>query len=698
MERLAGVKASDELFELFSLVNSGEKGAKLALGSLAKIVRDFRGRFLDLLRKRNDLQSEVDNFFNKNKELSTALVTQKLREIGYITENSAGRDVKISHAGLPQEIATMAGPQLVVPADKANMVLNAANARWGSLYNALYASNVIDPAITEDALRRLAVIKYTCDFLDGVAKFEDGVKWLDIKEIFLDKKTLPYRLIARTDNDKEAALDSISQKKLLAIHSTSKSFILENNGLKIEIKLTPQGAVEDVLLESAITYIIDLEDASISAPANKIASYYNIYGIRNSTLTCQIGRNGKISTRAMTPDDSDYIHATTGEKTLVKRNALPLVRDVGMHMMADIALIEIDGQQVPEKILDCFITSMLGMRFHVAPKMHGAEEVQLNVDLWDVINKAQGLLENANKIGIMVEEMRTSAQLKDSIATAENITFFTNTGFLDYTGSYIDLMMNFGAIAPFSLLPNEIYKISYEKYNVDVSLRAGVPQIGAGMWPQTRNMAGLLPNKKGQIEGLTDTSWSPSPLAATIHAMAFHGLNARQMQKNAFEKLQQTSAGEKVPDDLFEFPTLNPEISKEKILHELDLAVHGLLSYAEPWVRRGVGCSSIKDRNNIDLMEDRATARIKAAFVRNWLLHEVVTKAEVMASISKMCHEINMQNKETIDYKPLKDDGNDQVVVAVSDAIFNPLGRKDSYIEPYFYPAYQREQEEQCSE
>jgi malate synthase len=694
MEEMAGVRVSDELFELFGLVNSGNKGAKNALQALAKIVREFRGRFNDLLIKRNDLQARIDGFLDENKDICTSSFTNKLREIGYITENSAGHEIKISHAGLPEEIAVMAGPQLVVPADKANMVLNAANARWGSLYNALYTSNVIDPAITADSPRKAAVMEYTCNFLDGVVQFDGSVKWSDIKEISINTTSLPYQLIAKTSNGREATLNIQGRQKLVAFSNNSNSFILENNGLKIQVKLTPEGALDEVFLESAVTYIIDLEDASISAPVNKMASYYNIYGIVNGTLTCQIEKAGNISTRAIAKDEDSYINAATGRKISLKRTALPLVRDVGMHMIADKALIEIDGQPVFEKILDCFITSMLGMRFHVAPKMHGAEEVALNVDLWDAINSAQNLPKDANKIGIMVEEMRTSAQLKDAIAAAKNITFFTNTGFLDYTGSYIDLMMCCGAIAPFSSLANEIYKVSYEKYNVDVSLRAGVSQIGAGMWPQTRNMAGLLPSKRAQIEGCTDTSWSPAPLAATIHALAFHGLNARQMQQNALVELQKNGVGDDVPDDLFVFPKINPEITKEKILNELELAIHGLLAYAEPWVRRGIGCSSIKDRNNIDLMEDRATARIKAAFVRNWLLHAVITRAEVVETISKMCDEINLQNKNTNGYKPLsKNLDGEQVVVAVSDAIFNPLKRKDSYIEPYFYPAYQREQE-----
>ncbi len=696
---------SNELLGLIIEITGDKPKALDAVEKLTALVNKFKDKNSALLQVREDLQKQIDEFFiaNKGRDVSVTEVVTKLKEIGYIKTSNSNDKLPTTNYQLPSEIAPLAGPQLVVPADKANMVLNAANARWGSLYNALYASNIIDLAIKDDNLRQDAVRKYTNDFLDKIVQF-DGAGWNDVVGFSVDRESFAVdnKLVAITKDNKQVSLNAESQEKLIGInfdeYSIISDFILENNGLKIEIKLNneniaknPLALIKDILLESALTYIIDLEDASISAPQNKIESYRNLLGIQNGTLSCEV--RGK--TRVMAKDTT-YLDAKTLEIRTLKRTALPLVRDVGPHMVADTSMIEIDGQEVPEKIVDCFITSLIGMRHHVAPKMHGADEVKFNVELWDEINKAQGLPENANKIGIMIEEMRSSAQLQNCIEEAKDIIFFTNTGFLDYTGSFIDLMMYAGAIAPYSILPAQTYKTEYEKHNVNVSLRKNVPQIGAGMWAETQNMVGLLKSKEGQVRGLTDTGWSPSPSAATIHAIAFHIFgNVRDMQKEYAKNIKDVDI-----KDLFAFPKADlAQLTQQDKEKNLDLAIHGLLAYAEPWVRRGIGCSAIMDMNNVYLMEDRATARIKAAFVRNWLLHDVVTEKQVKASIARMAKYIDGQNEANADYKPLytnilegdyaiNSDKIDGVINAVLGAVLNPENRKDSYIEPYFYPAY----------
>lgn len=674
------IKTSPSLFNFIKEVHNGNETKTVAtIETLAKIIREFRSENAALLNKRVELQEQIDKFFINNQNITTAQVVNKLNEIGFI--KGAEEEVVTTTHSLPIEITPMAGPQLVVPADKANMVLNAANARWGSLYNTLYTSNIIDPAVKDDSLRRNLVIKYSNDFLDKIIRFENGISWNDVESfVFSENKAF----IGITKDSKEVPLTEESKKKLIGINFNKDKkltdFLLENNGLKIEIILDKNGVIKDIQLESTLTYIIDLEDASISAPANKYESYRIIKGIQDGTLECEIrGTTRKIL------QNTTYLDPQTLKENLLKRTALPLVRDVGPHMMTDREIIEIDGQEIPEKILDCFITSLIGMRFHVAPKMHGAEEVQFNINLWDAINKAQGLPKNSNKIGIMNEELRTCAQLTNCIKAAKDIIFFTNTGFLDYTGSFIDLMMQAGAIAPYRILAAQTYKTEYEKHNVNISLAANVPQIGAGMWAAISDMAGLIKSKEGQVKGLTDTGWSPSPSASTIHAIAFHIFgNVRKMQGEYAKNIKHINI-----EDLFAFPkadlkNLNTE---EKILN-LDFAIHGLLAYAEPWVRRGIGCSGVKDLSGEPLMEDRATARIKAAFVRNWLLHKVVSKDQVEDSINRMAIFVDEQNAEASDQENISP--NSFVITAVHHVIFNPLNRKDSYVEPYFYPAYKR--------
>jgi malate synthase len=436
--------------------------------------------------------------------------------------------------------------------------------------------------------------------------------------------------------------------------------------------------LEDVLLESALSYIIDLEDASISTPESKLEAYRIVRGIVKGDLECEV--RGK--TRKMLSAES-YIDPRTSAEFDVSSSAVALVRDVGLHLLVDQELLSIDGRAYSEKILDCYITSLCGARYHVAPKMHGADEVAYTYELFEEINRLQGISSGANKVGIMNEEVRTTAQLGKCITAAEQVVFFTNTGFLDYTGSYIDLMMHQGPIAPYRDLPGKTYKSSYEVYNVNESLLRAVPQIGAGMWAKIRDMKGLMLSKKEQVEGCTDTGWSPSPSAATLHALAFHLYgDVRELQSCYLENLPDVKI-----ESLFEFPRVDLEnLTHQEIIENLDFAIHGLLAYAEPWVRRGVGCSGVMELSGEPLMEDRATARIKAAFVRNWLLHDVVTNAEVGDSIKRMVALVNKQNSGTERYQALVLEG-DPVVEAVENLVFNPKQYQHSYVEFYFYEA-----------
>lgn len=684
---LEGITISKELYAFIGELCKGKK-ADIMVANLADLVREFRDENENLLKERDKIQSEVDRFFHEKKKkgkIPTGDVIARLSEIGYISEKSDA-SIKIS-TEVAEEIYPMAGPQLVVPADKANMVLNAANARWGSLYEALYSSNIIRSE--EKKAREEEVRIYAYGFLDQIIKFENGSTFHDVKSFSFDHDA--RELVVHTENG-ETRLTVESNIKFIGANfyreESPSELLLKNNGLMVEIKLDDDGVITDVLLESALTYIIDLEDASISAPENKYESYRILKGIIDGGLECEVrGEIRKIN------KDTTYFEPRTKEEKTLKRTSLALVRDVGPHMVADENIITVDGKPVPEKILDIFMTSLIGYRYHVAPKMHGAKEVEFNTRLLSRINQLQGLPENANKVGVMNEEIRTNAQLKDAILAAKDNLFFTNTGFLDYTGSFIDLMMHQGAIAPYRDLSRQLYKTSYEENNVNISLPLGVPQIGAGMWPKINDMLGLLTSKQEQIKGLTDTGWSPFPKAAVIHVLVFHIVgNVRNMQKEYLQNPKTASI-----EEMFTFPAADlDKLTKQEIEENMDFAVHGLLAYAEPWVRRGIGCSGVKELSGEPLMEDRATARIKAAFLRNWLHNGVVSEIQIYDSITRMARIVDKQNEDTDGYKPLfnKDIATnkaEEVVIAVRELILNPLKLKQSYVEPYFYPANRRQ-------
>jgi len=683
-----GIKVSNELYSLVGAI-CDQRTIKVddAFNKLVSLVREFSSENNEFLKRRDELQEEINSFFNNSSSnLEVGDVVGKLKEIGYIDSDVSSKDIA-SCDGIAKEISPMAAPQLVVPADKVNMVLNAANARWQSLYNSLYASNIINDNLKGEE-REAEVIKYTNGFLDKIVTFESHTSWSDMVSFYYNNES--NSLYGNTLDGDSLVLDSDNFIGVTLDGENLSSILLENNGLKIEIVIV-DSKIKDVVLESAITYIIDLEDASISAPENKYEAYRIIKGINDGDLECEVrGKTRKIN------QDSKYICVKTLEEKVLKRSSLALVRDVGPHMIADTDIITVDGEAIPEKILDCFITSFIGFRYHVAPKMHGKEEVKHNVKLFERVNEILELPKNANKIGIMNEEMRTNAQLAQCILEAKDVIFFTNTGFLDYTGSFIDLMMYQGAIAPYRELPSKLYKTSYEKHNVNVSLKYKVPQIGAGMWAAIKDMKGLLKSKEEQVKGLTDTGWSPSPSAAGIHAMAFHLFgNVRDMQDEYRENIVEVNI-----EELFDFPAADlDDLDNDNKIENLDFAIHGLLAYAEPWVRRSIGCSGVKELSGEPLMEDRATARIKAAFVRNWLLHKVISREDVEDSIVRMSKLVDEQNIDDEDYEKLVSDallsgdwkGIEEPVKAVYDVVFNPDNLHSSYVEPYFYPANQRE-------
>lgn len=679
------IKIAEELYAILCSHGGNDKEAEKLCHNLAAIVREFQGRNWELLKKRKTLQKELNAFFmaHKEKKPTVSEVVAALRDIGYIKEDTiSGR---VPSGNLAPEIYPMAGPQLVVPADKANMVLNALNARWGNLDQALYASNII---VGEDEKqRKKEVIAYRNGFLNSLIQFCGEVRFSDIVSFSFDEAL--REVTGKTADGETVGFKKGFKEKVTGINYKNGKlgeFVIGHHGLGVEFILDAAGAIKDIQLESVLTFIMDLEDASHSAPENKFASYRHIKGIVDENLTCNV-RGG---TRYK-HEDTTYIDPATGNTFLLKRTALPLVREAGGHLFADTRIIMIDGEPVSEKILDCFITSLLGIRYHVVPKLHGEEEVAFTVGLWERISETQGLEKHANKLGVMNEEVRLNGQLASALWKAKDVIFFVNSGFMDYTGSFIDAMMYQGPIAPYRALPGKQYKISYEKHNVEVGLKLGIAQTGAGMWPKIRDMKGLLNSKIEQVKQLNDTGWSPSPMAGTIHTMAFHiAGDVREQQRVFLSNPTGTSL-----ESMFTFPGLEPgTLIKQEIKDNLNFAIHGLLAYAEPWVRRGIGCSGIKELAGEPLMEDRATARIKTAFVRNWLLHGVISREDILASITEMAVLVDGQNEGDEAYIPLSREG-DNVIEAVKELVFNDRNYLDSYVEPVLYAAYKREQQGQ---
>lgn len=696
MIELGTLKVSQELYNIIDQICkfTETKTPESVFKDIEYLADLYNKDFNLFLKERNNIQAEINDFFEafSGKDAPQKIIVDYFKDLDYIKmPNTYDQDIKVETKNLPEEIAPLSGSQLVVPADKINMVLNAANARWGSLYDAFYASNIIEEKIIDNAKRKAEAKELTDNFCNEILPFKEN-NWQNAVSFAFDEES--KQIYALDQNGKKINFNQDSVEKIIGIiinENVLNSFIAKNNNLHIRFDLNNEGKLVDIQLEAALTYIIDLEDSSISTPICKYQSYLNILGIVKKDLSCIVrGTERKLN------DDESYQDIKTFENKILKKTALALVRDVGMHMMTDKEMININDKPIYERILDCYITSLIGIRYHVAPKLHGVFEVISNCELLKTIDDLQNLPEYSNKIGIMNEECRTNAQLEMCVMKAKDRIFFTNTGFLDYTGSFIDFMMYRGAIVPYRNLSTQKYKTLYEKNNVYIGLKRKVPQIGAGMWAKIKDMKNLIISKIEQIESGTDTSWAPSPAASVIHSYAFHKTNnARKIQQELEQEIKSAPSFE----DMFEFPMLDAsKISKSEIKENLDFAIHGLIAYAEPWVRKSIGCSGIKDLSGELLMEDRATARIKAAFVRNWLLHKIISEKDVVDSIKNMAQFVDEQNLETQDYKKLYDenlksedwDNTDETIKAVKDLVFNILNLKFSYVEPYLYPANRR--------
>lgn len=663
-----------------------------------------------LLEKRKKLQTQIDEWHKKNEYSTDNLSDYKafLTEIDYLLEE--GEDFSIETDNVDAEIATMAGPQLVVPVKNARFALNAVNARWGSLYDALYGSNVIPktgklkPTSDYNPLRGQEVIKYVRNFLDQVIPLEKG-SHNEVTSYHIYYK----HLTAILKNGTCVGLKSPSQfVAYRATISEPREFIFRHNGLLIELDLTPDGGngkldqakVNDVYLESAITTIIDCEDSIAAVDTqDKIEVYRNWLGLMTGELSEVISKGGKQVVRNMKKDDI-YV-GRDGQEFVIRRRSLMFIRNVG-HLMTIDTIKYDDGRSIPEGILDGIFTSLIasidlqdnkkgtiknsneGSIYIVKPKMHGPEEVQFTCDLFTKVEELLGLTANTIKLGIMDEERRTTVNLKECIRVAKHRCVFINTGFLDRTGDEIHTSMLAGPFLPKEEIKAEPWIAAYEDWNVDVGLKCGLQgkaQIGKGMWPKPDEMAQMMQQKKGHPLSGANTSWVPSPTGATLHAMHYHEVDVFAEQN----KLKSRSHA--CLDDILTIPLMrNKKLSSTEIERELENNIQGILGYVVRWIDHGIGCSKVPDINQIGLMEDRATLRISSQHIANWLQHEICSAEQVMDVMERMAKVVDEQNSSDPNYQPMAQNTHENIAFqSAKDLIFLGSKQPNGYTEPLLH-------------
>jgi malate synthase len=680
--------------------------------ALGAIVRDLGPKNRALLAERDRLQKRIDEWHlaHSSQPFDVRTYCAFLQEIGYLVPE--GKKFKIATVGVDAEIASVAGAQLVVPLDNARYALNAANARWGSLYDALYGTDVIseqdgaEKGETYNPRRGAKVVAYTEEFLDNVVPLKRG-SYSHASRFFLQSIGRRKQLAMTIDDGATTGL--ADARKFLGYRESAgelTDIVLTNNGARIVIqfdrdhpigKAHPAG-IKDVVLEAALTTIEDCEDAVAAVDAaDKIAVYRNWFGLMKGTLTAAFEKFGRPLSRKLNPDK--VFTTPAGKELVLPGRSLLLVRNVGIHMYTDAVLTE-SGEETPEGFLDGMITSLAALHdlnggsayrnsrtgsiYIVKPKQHGPAEVAATVELFARIEDALGLKRNTLKIGIMDEERRTTVNLRECIRAAKDRLAFINTGFLDRTGDEIHTSMELGPMLPKEEIKTQPWIKAYEDQNVEIGIETGFrgkAQIGKGMWPMPDEMREMVRTKISHPQAGANTAWVPSPTAATLHALHYHYVDVARRQQELAKRRRASREHILTPPLLLE-----RKLTPDEIQCELDNNAQGILGYVVRWIDQGIGCSKVPNINDVALMEDRATLRISSQHIANWLKYNIVAKDQVIETFRRMAQVVDRQNRGDPQYRNMAPDYDGSVTFqAALELVLNGRSAANGYTEPVLH-------------
>ncbi len=696
------LKISQTLFDFVNkeAIPGTELNSEDFWDKFSKIVHEFAPINNNLIKKREIIQKQIDVWHksHKGKELNKIEYVSFLKSIGYLVNEE--EDFKIETTQVDEEISSIAGPQLVVPVDNARYAINAANARWGSLYNALYGTDVITGKINKDwdQNRAKKVITFVRNFLDECIPISE-LSWSEISKIEINDDKLVFfsamKKFFLKNNNQFIGFNGNKQKP--------ESILLKNNNLHIDIIIDSntdvgkidKASISDIIIESALSTIIDNEDSVAAVDSiDKVNCYRNWLGLMKGDLISTFEKNGKKIVRKL-KSDRNY-NSKENKKIVLHGRALLLNRNVG-HLMTNPSILLKDGSEIPEGIMDAFISTLCALHdfknkknsrtqsvYIVKPKMHGPEEVSFTNSLFEKVETALGIKKYSIKVGIMDEERRTTVNLKECIRQVKNRIVFINTGFLDRTGDEMHTSFEAGPMIFKGDMKKSTWLNAYENWNVDVGLNCGFSgkaQIGKGMWAMPDQMANMMDQKISHPKSGANCAWVPSPTAATLHSLHYHKVNV-------FEEQNQIKLRERAKvEDILEIPKADrPNWSVDDINRELENNAQGILGYVVRWIDQGVGCSKVPDINNVGLMEDRATLRISSQHIANWLHHGVCSKDQVMKILKKMAKTVDAQNEKDPVYVKMSDDFENSIAFSAACAlVFEGRFQPSGYTEPLLH-------------